>query len=276
MTYLQLLALALAPGVAILLYLYFRDPSEREPPRVILRTFCVGALVALPVLALNVLLLEPLRARLGISGFWSTLWEAFVSAGFTEEFLKYAGVLLSVYWSPNLNEPYDGIVYASALSLGFATLENVVFVFTGGFATAWARAFLTVPGHALFGIAMGYYLGRARFAPRLGQRLQLWALALLVPAGMHGAYDLLALHADVEALFYLLVPLMGFFFVRGARQLDAAVRASRPPGPGAPLFGDPCPHCGTRVLTSARYCHHCGIPLRKEALADCNALAEGN
>lgn len=269
MAYLKLLALALAPGVAILLYLYFRDPHEREPPRVIVRTFLAGALVAVPVLAVNFLVLEPLRARLGLTGVWAAVWQAFVGAGLTEEFFKFAGVLLTVYRSPNLNEPYDGVVYASALSLGFATLENLVFVFTGGFATAWARAFLAVPGHALFGIAMGYYLGRARFATGVRARLRAWVLALAVPVAMHGAYDLLALHTEVEALFYLLVPLMGFFFVRGARQLEAAVRESRPPSePGGPAFADPCPACGTPVLAGAYYCHRCGIPLRKEALLE--------
>jgi RsiW-degrading membrane proteinase PrsW (M82 family) len=64
----------------------------------------------------------------------------------------------------------DGVVYGAVASLGFATLENILYVTPNGFAVAAARAFTAVPGHALLGVIMGYYVGRAKFHSNEQQR----------------------------------------------------------------------------------------------------------
>ena len=62
------------------------------------------------------------------------------------------------------DEHYDGIVYGAAVSLGFATVENILYLFANGLESALGRAILPVSSHALFGVIMGYYLGKAKFS----------------------------------------------------------------------------------------------------------------
>lgn len=97
--------------------------------------------------------------------------------------------------NPQYNEPFDAIVYAVFISLGFAWIENIVYVthpLWGGIGTALARAVLSVPGHGLFSVQMGYWLSEAKFA---GRKVG-WLLAFLVPYLYHGWYNYLLL-ADV-------------------------------------------------------------------------------
>jgi UPF0716 family protein affecting phage T7 exclusion len=84
-------------------------------------------------------------------------------------------------------EPMDGVVYGAVASLGFATLENILYVGQNGFVTAAARAFTAVPGHALLGVIMGYYVGRAKFHSNEQQRAN--CMAYIVPIVLHGLYD---------------------------------------------------------------------------------------
>src|SRR5690606_34909890 len=84
------------------------------------------------------------------------------------------------------DEPFDGIVYAVMVSLGFAATENIAYVVQGGYEVALLRAFTAVPAHATFGIMMGYYMGKAKFSLR---RQQLNLLGLFLATLFHGAYD---------------------------------------------------------------------------------------
>ncbi len=115
------------------------------------------------------------------------LADAFLCAAIPEEFFKF--LVLSRYASRHkeFNEPMDGIVYGVAASLGFATLENILYVGSGGIGVTVLRALTAVPGHAFTGAVMGYYVGRARFAGP--ERVGLYGLALLVPMLLHGTYD---------------------------------------------------------------------------------------
>ncbi len=115
-------------------------------------------------------------------------YTAFVSSAFVEELVKYVFLLAFLRNNKENNEPLDCIVYAVFLSLGFAWLENIVYVThptSGGVATALIRAVISVPSHGLFGVWMGYHLGRAKF---FGQRSG-YFLALVAPYFAHGCYN---------------------------------------------------------------------------------------
>ncbi len=103
-----------------------------------------------------------------------------------EEFSKYIIVKYYAQRNKEFNEPFDGIVYAVMVSMGFAALENVLYVFQYGFATGVTRAFTAVPAHATFGILMGYFMGKAKFSKN---KLQLNLLGLFAATLFHGAYD---------------------------------------------------------------------------------------
>ena len=90
--------------------------------------------------------------------------DAFLSSGMLEEFFKWAIIFLTIYPHVEFDEPFDGIVYGASVSLGFATAENIVYLFGNGVEHAISRALLTVSSHAMFGVIMGFYFGKAKFS----------------------------------------------------------------------------------------------------------------
>ncbi len=112
--------------------------------------------------------------------------KAFFVVALIEEFSKY--VIVRYYSQPRkaFNEPFDGIVYAVIVSMGFAMVENLIYVFQGGWEVALIRAFTAVPAHATFGVLMGYFMGKAKFnGKRIADNLIGLSLAIL----FHGVYD---------------------------------------------------------------------------------------
>ncbi len=137
-------------------------------------------------------------------------------AGSTEELFKFLVLYLLVWKNPNFNEKFDGIVYAVFVSLGFAGVENVLYVMDGGMQTALTRAITAVPAHAIFGITMGYYLGIAHMYKELkGKYL---ARALLVPILLHGIYDFI-LMVEIGWLLLLFVPYVIVLYIMGIKKM---------------------------------------------------------
>lgn len=180
-----LLALALAPGVAIGLYIYLKDKHEREPLTLLLISFLYGGLSTVVTLVISVPLdfVVTLKEGDAVHQFAN----AFFKVALVEEFSKFVFIRFILYNNRNFNEPFDGIVYATMVGMGFATLENVLYVFQYGFATGIVRMFTAVPAHATFAVLMGYFLGRAKFIHR--KQVYYSVMALLVATAFHGAYD---------------------------------------------------------------------------------------
>ncbi|MFV9550727.1 PrsW family intramembrane metalloprotease [Algibacter sp. PT7-4] len=182
----NLFFLALAPVCVIILYIYFKDKYEKEPRRLLLYNFLLGAIVSIIITSILYYVFDivlPLTIKTSIL---EQFIKAFFVVGLIEEFSKY--VIIRYFAQPNkaFNERFDGIVYAVMVSMGFAATENIFYVIEGGYATALARAFTAVPAHATFGILMGYYMGKAKFSNnRVGLNLFGLFLAIL----FHGAYD---------------------------------------------------------------------------------------
>lgn len=181
--YLVLLCGALAPSVFLLHFVYVRDKYEREPLRLMLRVYFFSFLTVIPVLVLQVVPLSILEVT-ATQSLASRVIVAFVVAGLIEEGMKFLFVRWLAFHRPELNEPYDGILYAVAVSLGFATIENMLYVLGAAqfgvspLVIIVVRAVLAVPGHALWGVIMGSYIGRAKFAvaTKVRQRLLLSGL----------------------------------------------------------------------------------------------------
>ncbi len=176
---------AIVPSILLLLYFRARDVN-REPTGVLLKVFGLGVLTVIPVL----LVVWPLvSVEKGLADpFAIGAFSAFATAAIPEEFFKFTVVWFYASRHREFDEPMDGVVYGATASLGFATLENILYVGSRGLSVAILRAFTAVPGHAFAGAIMGYYVGRARFSPR-GQRGNLLFAALAVPTLLHGLYD---------------------------------------------------------------------------------------
>lgn len=181
-----LLLLAISPVFIIILYVFIKDKYEKEPTRLLVYNFILGAIVSIIITTLLYIIIDiPLKLQNHTSIFEQFI-KAFFVVGLTEEFSKY--VIVRYYAQPlkAYNEPFDGIVYAVMVSMGFAATENVMYVLQGGMEVAFIRAFTAVPAHATFAILMGYFMGKAKFSNNR-KLLNLTGLCLAVL--FHGAYD---------------------------------------------------------------------------------------
>ena len=211
---------SLAPVFIILLYIYFRDKYEKEPLGMLVKALLGGVLIILPVIFVErwLMALSPFTSKVGAAA-----WHAFVVAGSTEEVFKYLALYLLIWKSPSFNEKFDGIVYAVFVSLGFAAVENVMYVMDGGLQTAAIRALTAVPAHAIFGVTMGYYLGIAHMYEELRKEYLLRAIA--IPILLHGIYDFI-LMVEIGWLLLLFIPYVVLLYVMGMKKLKVLSNAS--------------------------------------------------
>jgi protease PrsW len=184
MDILFLLALALAPGGAIGLYIYLKDKHEREPVGLLIRSFFFGILSVFVTILISRVI--GLFITIDEQSVGEQAVHAFLIVALVEEFSKFIFVRGLLYNNPNFNEPFDGIVYSVMVSMGFATFENILYVVDGGVGTALMRMFTAVPAHATFAILMGFYLGKAKFEHK---KAYYAVHALGVATLFHGAYD---------------------------------------------------------------------------------------
>lgn len=181
MSFLILMGMAAAPGIALAIYVYFRDKYDKEPLLALVISFFLGALSTIPTIVSEVLVAEiPIIEQ-------SVFAMAFLGVAVIEEFWKMFFVMIYAYRKKAFDEPYDGITYCVMVSMGFATAENILYVMEGGWSVALMRMFTAVPAHATFGIMMGYYMGLAKFSSK--SRGVLLCMALLSATVFHGAYD---------------------------------------------------------------------------------------
>ena len=192
-----IVALALAPTTAVMLYIYLRDRHEPEPLGLLVISFLYGGLSTM----LTLLISWPVNALILTKD--SDVVHQFINAFFKialiEEFSKFFFVRFVLFYNKNFNEPYDGIVYSVMVSMGFATLENALYVYQYGFTTGILRMFTAVPAHATFAIIMGYFLGKAKFTHR--KVFYFTIVSLLTAAALHGTYDYLLFISHIPGLW---------------------------------------------------------------------------
>lgn len=181
-----LLLLAISPVLIVILYIFIQDKYEKEPTRLLVYNFLLGAIVSVIITTLLYVIIDiPLPLK-NYNSIFEQFIKAFFVVGLSEEFSKY--IIVRYYAQPHkeYNEPFDGIVYAVMVSMGFAATENVMYVLQGGLEVAIVRAFTAVPAHATFAILMGYYMGKAKFSKN---RTVLNLTGLFLAVLFHGAYD---------------------------------------------------------------------------------------
>ena len=215
--------LGIAPALACACYIFIRDKYEKEPYRLLALGLLFGAVMTLPIMETEAVVASWMP-MLGVRG--EAAYTSFLVASLVEEGFKLAVLALLMWREKNFNEPFDGIVYAVFISLGFAGVENVLYVVNpalGGLQTAVARAVYSVPAHGFFGVAMGYYLALMRFEPR---RKVLWATcAFLVPWLLHGVFDFILL-AELPHYMLLFLPFVALLWRGGFRQMRAHLARS--------------------------------------------------
>ena len=227
------LAAAVLPAIAMMIYIYNHDKREKEPRKLLLRCVIGGFASALAAIALET------------GGTWLLEWyysgHPVTEAGYaaatavmvalSEEGTKFFFLKRSTWRSPEFNYRFDGIVYAVFVSLGFAALENVMYVFSyGDMGVAFQRAVLTIPAHMSFAVYMGIYYAQAKNAEVSGNAygavVNQW-MAYLAAAFLHAVYDgSLMIGSDASIIFfYVFVILLDIAVIRTIR---SAARRDKP------------------------------------------------
>jgi RsiW-degrading membrane proteinase PrsW (M82 family) len=183
-------------------YHYHKDRHLPEPPLNLLLCFVLGV-VAAGISKLMYLGLEPLGLRfdavaLGSDNPLGLLAYALMAIGPIEEFAKLLPFVLVALRFKALDEPLDGIIYASFIGLGYAATENVYYLdFLTPLESA-ARGFASPAVHILFASIWAHWIMQARVQHRsIGKAL---VLGFVWSALLHGFYDFLVLLNPVSAL----------------------------------------------------------------------------
>ena len=186
---LELLVLAIAPVATIILWIYLKDKYDKEPVITLSKFFILGILVS--VLAIYV---EELLIKLNtFSKIGYMIYISFIVAGLTEEGLKALILIPNLLREKNFNEKLDGIIYSVFLSLGFATIENIIYILfedpTSVFQVSIIRAIISIPAHMMFAIIMGYYISKYKFNSSKSKPKTYLIMSIIVPILLHGIFD---------------------------------------------------------------------------------------
>ncbi len=196
-----LVVLALAPIAAIVWYVYAKDKHEKEPTKLLFYCFALGIVSIIPAL---------LGSELGISlgldespNMFMTFLFAFFVVALAEEGAKFLFLRFYIFPKKEFNEPYDGIIYAVMIGMGFAAFENLLYVVQGGWEIGLLRMFTAVPAHAVFGGMMGYFVGLAKMMPNRADRTLQLAKGLGIAVTLHGLYDFFLFQQNFEILGFM-------------------------------------------------------------------------
>lgn len=214
----HLLLVAILPAIILMFVIYKVDKVEKEPIGFVLGIAGLGILSCIPTVICELVAEMLLVQVVDSTSIIYIFLDAFLGVALIEEFWKLFVVRVFVWNAKAFNYRFDAIVYCVASSLGFALLENILYVFQSGFATGIARAILSVPGHCTFGVFMGYFLGNAKLFEVKGQKKKSWQwvfFALLFPTLQHGFFDFVLMVDTEQEWIELLMLLLflGFVFV---------------------------------------------------------------
>ncbi|GGA61137.1 glutamic-type intramembrane protease PrsW [Ornithinibacillus halotolerans] len=208
---LGIISAGVAPALALMSFIYLKDRIT-EPIPLIMRTFVFGCLLVFPIMFIQYAFISD---EIG-----NAFVQSFFVVAFLEEFFKWFIFMYVIYQHTEFDAHYDGIVYAVAISLGFATVENILYLFVNGIEYALSRAIFPVSSHALFGVIMGYYFGKAKM--NANHRIRSIVLALILPIVLHGIYNFILITFETNWIFYV-VPFMILLWMFGLRRMKMAI-----------------------------------------------------
>ncbi|WP_303970252.1 glutamic-type intramembrane protease PrsW [Sporosarcina ureae] len=207
-----LLTVAIAPALALFSYLYLRKQIAKEPSKSLFHAFIYGAIMTFPILFIQHVFEEE-------HVFNNEFFRNVLFTSSLEEFFKWIIIFILVYKTIEFEDAYDGILYGASVSLGFATVENILYLLSFGLDTAFIRALLPVSSHALFGVVMGYYFGKAKFSI-VSEKAKWIAVAFLAPFLLHVLYNSILFTYDYW--LYLMIPFMLFLWWFGLTRVKYA------------------------------------------------------
>ncbi len=221
--------LAILPTIILGSYIYKKDIVEKEPKKLLVILFLCGFLSAITTLVLTAVVqsIFPIFSKNYESlDMISLMVYVFFGIALIEEFSKWIYIYAVCWNHKEFNYAYDAIVYAVFVSLGFATIENILYVLIGGSRIAFLRMFSAVPAHAFFGVLMGYYLALSKLSHihNFHEKSKVYKIrSLFVPATCHFIYDYLAF-AGLDALFYIFIIFLYIYALSKVKRLSKVTK----------------------------------------------------
>mgnify|MGYP001590093569 FL=1 len=214
----KLFIIAVIPGVLLAILIYLVDRYDKEPIEVLIKVIILGAISVVPTI-----IVEKFLASLNyFSGLLKVAFNAFIVAGLTEEFFKREVVLRSVFNKQVFNEKLDGIIYCSFSALGFATVENIMYVVfdvSPSYYVGLYRGIFSVPAHLLFGVTMGYYMSLSKFSSERSLKRKFLNKSLLIPVVFHGIFDFILMSKNMF-LAICFLPFVAYLWLINLRKLN--------------------------------------------------------
>lgn len=184
----DLLIISISPSIAFLIWIYLKDKYEKEPIKYLINLFILGTLLSIPAIAIEDILMNVTIS----SKYLNIAYIAFIVAALTEELLKAIVLISHSVKSKYYTEKLDGIVYSIFITLGFATIENIIYIFyevyLNIFEIGLTRAIISIPAHIMFAITMGYYLSMYKFNQE-EKKYKYILKMILIPIFLHGVFD---------------------------------------------------------------------------------------
>ena len=198
--------LAVLPCVLIALYIYVNDKKEKEPVGEIFKAFVMGiASIFVTLFISSILGINKLYPN--TNDIIEVLIYSFIYIALIEELAKFICSYIFVNRNPNFNYLFDGVVYFTCVSLGFALIENILYAFEGDIYSILLRAVTAIPAHTFFGISSGYYYSLYR----KNDNKKYFIFSIVVPILLHGFYDFCIL-TDNYIFTYIFILFMTFFY----------------------------------------------------------------
>lgn len=252
-----LIWLAILPSVIIGLLVYKADKVEQEPKKELIKALLMGVFSVIITLFIS-WIIGIMKINFNTLNFIQIILYSFIGVAFVEEFSKWIATKLFITNNKNYNYVFDGIVYAVFVSLGFATVENILYTLSGGVITAIVRAVVTVPSHAFYAIFMGYYLSKAKeskIESKQRDNVKYTLYSIFIPTVLHGIFDSLLL-LENPILLILFLFFVVFLYIISIQKVKELVRSEK-------LFITKkinfCSNCGAKVY--GKYCSNCGKEL---------------
>jgi RsiW-degrading membrane proteinase PrsW (M82 family) len=244
--------IGMAPGALWMAYWIIRRSHYPRARANFIKVFLWGCAATIPTLAIE----QIAGAGIEHKSLAAAAATSFLVIGPVEELFKLMAAWIAIFRSRDFSEPMDGIIYAVTAALGFACVENVIYILKFGPASIMSRAAFATPAHMLFASMWGYYMGLARF--ELQGELKLLAKGLLLAAGFHGVYNFIIAIYPGKAMISLAPILLIMAWIALRRRRD--LRLSRPVAGVEGTVAVACPNCGAFNAEEAAACLRCGFP----------------
>lgn len=217
--------IALTPGLFWVWFYRRKDKKNPEPLKLIIKVFIWGMLITIPAIGIELAIDYFFPYSKSSSLLIITISSLFIVAPI-EEVLKFFVVKEKIYNHKAFDEPLDGVIYAVVAALGFASLENILVIFSDGHNAILLRFATATLMHAITSGIVGYYMGLLKFGKeqqKYSRKKKKYFIiqGLVIASLLHGLYNIVASTNTYLTIFLIasIIIIMYIMLSRGIKEL---------------------------------------------------------